>query len=141
VCTERVLSASLWLVATYTNTGDDGPDPVLEDLAETEDWIAAGAPSLSTLWAERHGVEPTSPPLTVKQAATAANVSERTIRRRLPELEALDPPGARKIGRIWRIRADALDALATVRTAEKTVERRRRRSRTASAPTSTRWEA
>jgi hypothetical protein len=127
-------------LTVYANTGDSGPDPVLEELAAVEDWIAAGAPALAQLWAERQEVEPPARPLTVAQAAQAANVSEQTIRRRLSQLAALEPAGAWRVGRVWRIRPEALDDLKTVRAGEKAVQRRRR-SQTAKAPTSTRWQA
>lgn len=127
-------------MSVYANTGDNGPDPVLEGLAAVEDWIAAGTPTLAQLWAERQGSDPPARPLTVSQAAQAANVSERTIRRRLSQLAALEPAGAWRVGRVWRIHPEALDDLKTVRAAEKAVERRRR-SQTAKAPTSTRWQA
>ena len=58
----------------WANTGDDGADPVLEELAAVEEWIAAGAPTLAGVWAERQG-EPPARPLKIAQAATAANVS------------------------------------------------------------------
>jgi hypothetical protein len=128
-------------VAIYANTGDDGPDPVLEEMAAIEDWIDAGAPSMARLWRERQGADQPARSLTVKQAAQAANVSERTIRRRLPQLAALEPPGAwHPLGsRVWQIQPEALAALRTVTEGEKVI--RRRRSQTAKAPTSTRWQA
>jgi excisionase family DNA binding protein len=52
-----------------------------------------------------------SVPLTVAQAAQRENVSERTIRRWLSELEA--DHGAWRVGTVWRIDPKALDQRRT----------------------------
>src|SRR4051794_36370632 len=97
----------------------------LDEQAATEEWIESGAPSLAQLWAERRG-QPVAAErmLTVASAAKRLAVSRKTIYRRLPELEALQPPGAEKVGRVWRIRPDALDTLKAARTAERPAVRR-----------------
>jgi hypothetical protein len=126
--------------AVYLNTGDDGPDDVLESEQNVDDWLDAGAPSLGQLWAEKSG-EPAPPSqdwLSIKSAAARAGVSEKTIRRRLPDLEALDPAGAWRIGRVWRIRPDALDALKAVRAAQVTAAGRKLRKTPGNSP---RWTA
>lgn len=101
----------------------------------------AGSPSPLEMWRELSGL-PDSRPLTVAEAAKRENVSAKTIRRRLDALAALDPPGAWKVGRIWRIAPAALDAPREP--AQQVADTRSRRGRSAKRPakgsTSTRWE-
>jgi hypothetical protein len=52
---------------------------------------------------------PASGPLSVAEAAARWRVSAKTIRRRLPALEKTG--GARKVGTVWRIEREALDAM------------------------------
>lgn len=122
--------------------GDPGHAELAEELAITE-WVEAGAPSPMQMWAELHGKPPVadSTPLTVAGAAAREGVAEKTIRRRLPQLEAMDPTGAYKIGSAWRIVPAALDALREG--GPQQPKGTKARSRRASAPTrksSTRWE-
>jgi hypothetical protein len=108
-----------------------------------QDWIEAGAPSPMAMWLELQGkpAPPDDQPLTVRQAATREKVSERTIRRRIHELAAMEPPGAYKVGTRWRIVPAGLDALREKPQAGRTKAPKRRRPRRAtSAPASTRWE-
>jgi len=125
----------------------DPVDPAAQHLAEqaaVEDWIEAGAPSPMAMWLRLRGEAPPADdrPLTVAQAAARERVSEKTIRRRLPQLAELDPPGAYKIGTAWRIVPAALDALRAPRGSEPGAGRKRpRRKAPPSRPASTRWEA
>lgn len=114
-----------------------------EDYAITQ-WIQGGAPSPLALWRQSQGMP--SPeddlPLTVKQAAARLKVHTKTIRRRLPLLTAMDPPGAYKVGAHWRIVPAGLDALHEAAPASPTASPTRRpRARPSTRPTSpdTRW--
>lgn len=80
----------------------------------------------------------TAPPLTVAEAARRERVSDRTIRRWLPALEAAD--GAWRIGKQWRIDPAALDTRrATPRPAAEPQRPKRRRQ--ATKPTTGVWQA
>jgi excisionase family DNA binding protein len=79
----------------------------------------------------------TQPPLTVAEAAERERVSDRTIRRWLPALEAAD--GAWRIGAQWRIDPAALDARrAAPRPAITRVKRPQRRK---AATAAGEWQA
>jgi len=83
-----------------------------EEATAVEAWIEDGAPSPLAMWLELQGRPPSEDDaLTVAQAAKRENCSTKTIYRRLPDLLAMDPPGAHKTGRTWRIVPAGLDAL------------------------------
>ena len=110
-------------------------------------WIEAGAPSPMEMWQQLDGVpHEDTVPLSVAQAAQRLNISVKSVRRRLPALEAMDPPGAYRTSDStsapWRIIPAALDRLR-----EQTVEpkpapppRGRRKPQTKKR-SATRWEA
>ncbi len=83
---------------------------------EIQRWMEAGAPSHRDLWRQVDGTEHVDiRPVTIEQAAARLNVSTKYVRRRLPVLEAMDPPGAYRISdsarAAWRIVPAALDRL------------------------------
>jgi hypothetical protein len=116
--------------ADHTPKGDDGDWFTLDELtAEPVAYMrsvgrsASPAPKALTAWLTGLASKgkpqavpevevaqpPATGPLTVKEAAARERVNERTIRRRLPELEASG--GAWRVGTAWRIDAAALDRL------------------------------
>jgi hypothetical protein len=110
-------------------------------------WIEAGAPSPMDLWRQMQGVAPVDArPLTIEQAARRENVSQKTIRRKLRALAAMDPPGAYRVGdgdrAPWRIIPAALDALRGRSAAPEpaTPARARRKSPAGKKRSATRWE-
>ena len=119
----------------------------MEEEEAIGEWIEAGAPSPMTLWRQRQGVAPIdAQPLTIEQAARRENVSAKTIRRRLPALEAMEPRGAYRVGdgdrAPWRIIPAALDDLRGQSTAPEPAKptRDRRRAPTPRKRSATRWE-
>jgi len=111
-------------------------------------WLESGAPSPMEMWLQLDGVEtPDVVPLKVEQAAARLNVSVKTVRRRLPALAEMDPPGAYRIGdgprAPWRVLPAALERVLTGETVEPEKARpaRGRRKTEAKKRSSTRWEA
>jgi hypothetical protein len=122
----------------------------IEAMREGQDvthWIEAGAPSPMDMWRELDGVpHEDTRPLTIQQAADRENVSVKTIRRRLPALVAMEPPGAYRIGdgdrAPWRIIPAALDrGPATVAPEPVKPPRGPRRTPAPRKRSATRWEA
>lgn len=106
-------------------------------------WIDSGAPSPMSMWLQSQGmpVPADDRPLTVAQAAAREGVHPKTIRRRLPGLAAMEPAGAYKVGRVWRIVPVGLDALREGSPTKTTTPTRvKRKPKASKRPTSTRWE-
>ena len=120
----------------------------MRDEDEIARWIEAGAPPPLLMWWQIDGVTmPETVPLTVNEAATRMNMSAKSVRRRLPALEAMEPRGAYRTDpdnprAPWRIIPAALDRLH-----EQTVEpkpapppRGNRKPQAAVKRSATRWE-
>ncbi len=145
----------MWTSAIVRQMPDDAPEVVSSDPFDRspegraywkeeiaiQDWIDAGAPSPMAMWLELQGKDAPKDdrPLTVKQAATRENVSDKTIRRWLPRLQAMEPPGAHKVGRTWRIVPAGLDALRET-PSRSSEQRTKRATRRTTRPSATRWE-
>jgi hypothetical protein len=95
-------------------------------------------PSHLELFKHWMGAAVVEPPMKVAQAAKRANVDEQTIRRRLNQWSALDPPLAYKVGRVWRILPVALEQMKLPR-AENPTAKSKRRKGAASGPDSEVW--
>jgi hypothetical protein len=119
----------------------------MRDEDEIARWIEAGAPSSLLMWREIDGVErPDTVPLTVPQAAARLNLSTKSVRRRLPALAAMEPPGAYRTAdnprAPWRIIPAALDRLREVATVEPMPAplRGRHKAPATKKRSATRWE-
>lgn len=123
-------------------------EAVMREEMETQRWIEAGAPSMLEMWRQLDGAEPFDTiPLTVDQAARRLNVKPKTIRRRLPQLTAMDPPGAWRVGKgdraPWRIVPAALDKLKEPEAVEPEsakLPRGNRKPKAQAKRSATRWE-
>jgi hypothetical protein len=131
------------VLARYAN-----PAEVRRSNADVEDeeamlaaWIAGEIRSALALWRRAEGMpEPADDrPLTVRQAAEREHCSIKTIRRRLPALAAMVPPGAYLIGTTWRIVPAGLDALREQPTRPAPPPARKPKRKPPKRPTSTRW--
>lgn len=80
----------------------------LEEDALIEEWRESGAPQPLEMWRRLRG-EPDKTPLTVAQASARSGLSEKTIRRRLPQLASAGT--AWRVGATWRIAPAALDSI------------------------------
>lgn len=134
-------NAAATLRALDPNAVRASNDEVEQEEGEIAAWIAGGAPSPLAMWRRAEGMpEPADDrPLTVREAAERERCSTKTIRRRLPALEAMEPPGAYLIGTRWRIVPAGLDALheRPARPAAKPARKAKRPP--PKRPTSTRW--
>ena len=115
---------------------------------EVTRWQEAGAPSPLDMWQRIDGIpHEDTVPLTLKQAADRMNISVKTIRRRLPALLAMDPPGAYRTDpdsplAPWRIIPAALDTLRGQTVEPKPAPPPRgRRKPPKKKRSATRWEA